>query len=159
MTGLLQQDVPDLAQALFKRLFLASPDAIVVTAENGRIFAVNPAAERIFGYSETEMIGNLVEILIPERFRRSHPQRREAYFFKPSVRPMGSGLELYGSRKDGSEFPVTSCLARSRQMENIRLNRRAGHYRTEARGDSPPAQRRALSAVGERRPRLCDLHA
>ena len=110
MTGLLQQDVPDLAQALFKRLFLASPDAIVVTADDGRIFAVNPAAERIFGYPEIELIGNLVEILIPERFRPSHPQRREAYFAKPSVRPMGSGLELYGLRKDGSEFPVDIML-------------------------------------------------
>jgi PAS domain S-box-containing protein len=99
------------AQALFKQLFMASPDAIVVTAVNGRISAVNPASERLFGYSETELIGNLVEMLMPERFRDRHPQRRDAYVAAPTVRPMGTGLELYGRRKDGTEFPIDIMLS------------------------------------------------
>ena len=69
-------DAAEHSQALFRQLFLASPDAIIVTDINGRISAVNPASEQLFGYSETELIGNLVEMLIPERFRGHHPQHR-----------------------------------------------------------------------------------
>jgi formate hydrogenlyase transcriptional activator len=105
------KDASDHAQALFKELFLASPDAIVVTATDGRISAANPATQHLFGYSETELIGNPVEILIPERFRAHHPQFRGGYAAAPRPRPMGSGLELYGRRKDGSEFPVDIMLS------------------------------------------------
>jgi PAS domain S-box-containing protein len=79
-TDLHHTDETEHAQALFRQLFLASPDAIVVTAVNGRISAVNPASERFFGYSESELIGNLVEMLIPERFRSHHPGRMELSF-------------------------------------------------------------------------------
>jgi formate hydrogenlyase transcriptional activator len=102
---------PEYAQALFKELFLASPDAIVVTAADGRISAANPAVERLFGYCERELIGNLVEILLPERLRRDHPRHRTHFVASPSMRPMGTGLELYGRRKDGSEFPVDIMLS------------------------------------------------
>jgi PAS domain S-box-containing protein len=98
-------------QALFKELFLASPDAIVVTAADGRIAAANPAVERLFGYIEREWMGNLVEILLPERLRRNHPQHRADFLASPSTRPMGTGLELYGRRKDGTEFPVDIMLS------------------------------------------------
>jgi len=110
-TTLPQKNGSEHAQALFKKLFLASPDAIVVTTQAGLISAVNPAAEQLFGYSETELIGNLVEILLPERFRGHHPQHRGTYVAAPSVRPMGTGLELYGLRKDGTEFPVDIMLS------------------------------------------------
>jgi len=110
-TNLNHTEATEHAQALFRQLFLASPDAIVVTAPNGRISAVNPAAEQLFGYSETELIGNLVEMLIPERFRGHHPKHRGAYVAAPSARPMGTGLELYGRRKDGTEFPVDIMLS------------------------------------------------
>jgi formate hydrogenlyase transcriptional activator len=103
--------VSDHAQALFKELFLASPDTIIVTAVDGRISAANPAVERLFGYRESELIGNLVEILLPERLRRRHPQHRADFVATPSMRPMGSGLELYGRRKDGTEFPVDIMLS------------------------------------------------
>jgi formate hydrogenlyase transcriptional activator len=105
------KDASEHAQALFKELFLASPDAIVVTSAAGRITAANPATERLFGYAETELIGNLVEVLIPERFRPHHPQFRGSYAAAPRPRPMGSGLELYGRRKDGTEFPVDIMLS------------------------------------------------
>jgi formate hydrogenlyase transcriptional activator len=110
-TDLDHKDATEHAQALFKQLFLASPDAIVVTAVDGRISAVNPASERLFGFSESELIGNLIEMLIPERFRGHHPKHRDAYLAAPSARPMGTGLELYGRRKDGTEFPVDIMLS------------------------------------------------
>jgi formate hydrogenlyase transcriptional activator len=98
-------------RALFENLFLASPDGILVTTVDGHISAVNPAVERLFGYTEAELIGTLVEILIPERFRGHHPQQRSVYTAAPSTRPMGTGLELYGRRKDGTEFPVDIMLS------------------------------------------------
>jgi len=110
-TDLDHKDATEHAQALFRQLFLASPDAIVVTAVDGRISAVNPASERLFGFSESELIGHLVEMLIPERFRGHHPKHRDAYVAAPSARPMGIGLELYGRRKDGTEFPVDIMLS------------------------------------------------
>ena len=110
-TDLANRDASVHTQALFKELFLASPDAIVVTAVDGYICAANPAVEQLFGYSATELIGNLVEILIPERFRGHHPQHRGNYVAAPSARPMGTGLELYGRRKDGTEFPVDIMLS------------------------------------------------
>ena len=106
-----RKDASEHAQALFEKLFLASPDAIIVTTIDGHISAASPATERLFGYSQSELIGNLVEILIPERFRGRHPQRRGAYVAAPVVRPMGTGLELYGLRKDGTEFPVDIMLS------------------------------------------------
>jgi formate hydrogenlyase transcriptional activator len=99
------------AQALFKELFLASPDAIVLTDAEGRITATNPVVEKLFGYSETELIGNAVELLMPERLRRRHPDHRLAFLGAPSVRPMGTGLELFGQRKDGTEFPIDIMLS------------------------------------------------
>src|SRR6202161_2214862 len=108
---LVPNDASEHAHALFERLFLASPDAIIVTTTNGHISAASPATERLFGYSQGELIGNLVEILIPERFRGRHPQRRDSYLAAPVVRPMGTGLELFGLRKDGTEFPVDIMLS------------------------------------------------
>src|ERR1700740_1971034 len=110
-TDSLNRDALEHSQPLFQQLFLASPDAIVVAALDGRISAANPAAERLFGYSEVELIGNLVETLVPERFPRHHPQQRSAYVAAPSARPMGTGLELYARRKDGTEFPVDIMLS------------------------------------------------
>ena len=104
-------DATEHTQALFRQLFLASPDAIVVTSVNGSISAVNPAAEQLFGYADTQLIGNLVEMLIPERLRVHHPEHRGAYVAAPSARSMGTGLELYGRHKDGTEFPVDIMLS------------------------------------------------
>lgn len=96
--------------AIFEVLFESSPDAILLTDRQGRITRVNAQAEEIFGYSRGELIGNQLEILLPERFRDLHPKHREAYLRQPQSRPMGLSLELYGRRKDGSEFPVDIML-------------------------------------------------
>jgi len=83
----------------------------VVTDRDGRIAEVNSQVERFFGYSRAELLGQRVETLVPERFRETHPHRREEYFAHARTRPMGAGLELYGRRKDGSEFPVDIMLS------------------------------------------------
>ena len=98
-------------QALFEQLFEFSPDAIVVTDSEGRITNANAQVQRAFGYTREELVGQPVETLIPERFRGVHPNHRQAYNAQPSVRPMGVGLELYGLRKDGTEFPVDIMLS------------------------------------------------
>lgn len=95
---------------LFEKLFEFSPDAIVVTDQVGRIVRANAQVERMFGYPREELAGQSVELLIPERFRAAHPKQRASYTAHPRVRSMGAGLELYGRRKDGSEFPVDIML-------------------------------------------------
>jgi formate hydrogenlyase transcriptional activator len=94
-----------------RSLFQFSPDAIVTTNQEGKITEVNEQMERFFGYKRGELIGQSVDILVPERFRRGHPKHREDYNAHPRTRPMGAGLELQGRRKDGSEFPIDIMLA------------------------------------------------
>ena len=90
----------------FRLLVESAPSAMVGIDRSGTIVMVNAQAERIFGYARTELMGQPVEILVPERFRRHHPELREKFFSDPRPRPMGAGRDLYGLRKDGSEFPV-----------------------------------------------------
>ena len=99
------------SEGRFRALYEFSPDAILVTGENGEIAEANPQVERFFGYSRAELVGNPVEILIPERFTKSHPEHRRDYNAHPRTRTMGIGLELYGKRKDGSEFPIDIMLS------------------------------------------------
>jgi len=99
------------AQTLFENFFELSPNAIIVTEGNGRIIRVNAEVEKAFGYARTELEGLPVETLMPERFRAIHPNHRGRYSARPSVRPMGTGLQLYGRRKDGAEFPVDIMLS------------------------------------------------
>jgi PAS domain S-box-containing protein len=95
------------AQSAFqKSVFEAAPNVIVMINRLGLIEMVNVQAEAVFGYSREEMVGKPVEMLLPERFRRNHPNLRNSFFEAPTSRPMGAGRDLYGLKKDGSEFPV-----------------------------------------------------
>ena len=102
---------PAIAYELFQQLFEFSPDAVFVTDESGRITLVNVEAGRMFGYGADELIGETIETLVPERFRGAHPKHRSDYFSQPRLRPMGAGIELFGLRRDGSEFPVDIMLS------------------------------------------------
>ena len=88
-----------------------APDATVIVDAAGRMQLINAQTERLFGYYREELIGKPVEMLIPERYHGRHVGERESYYADPRVRPMGVGLELYGLRKDGSEFPVEISLS------------------------------------------------
>ena len=100
-----------LSQIHFHSLIEHAPDAIVVVHENGNIMIVNSQAERIFGYDRTELLGKPLEILLPKRFHEKHPLHRSAYFAQPIAQPMGTGLELFGLRRDGNEFPIEISLS------------------------------------------------
>jgi PAS domain S-box-containing protein len=99
------------SEVRYRTLLEHSPDAIVIAKEDGKIVLVNEQAEKLFGYSREELLGEPVEILMPGRFRNTHHEHRADYASAPRVRPMGGGLELYGLRKDGSEFPVEISLS------------------------------------------------
>src|SRR6202042_2945776 len=94
-----------------RTLFESAPDAIIVVGKDGAIFRVNAQPELMFGYDRDQLLGQPLEILIPERYRKHHVDQRQGYFAAADTRPMGAGLSLFGRRANGDEFPVDIMLS------------------------------------------------
>ncbi|HYW79305.1 MAG TPA: SpoIIE family protein phosphatase, partial [Thermoguttaceae bacterium] len=99
------------AEQRFRQLLESAPDAMVITDRTGQIVLINAQAETLFGHSREEMLGQSVEMLLPESFREKHIQLREGYFATPRMRRMEAGLELQAVRKNGEHFPVEIALS------------------------------------------------
>ena len=108
-----------LDQAHMTSLFENSTEGIILTGREGKIVLANPSAERMFGYNVSELIGQPIEVLIPEQYRPHHHKLREGFYEDPSNRAMGHGRDLYGKRKDASNIPVEVSLSHYRKNNEL----------------------------------------
>jgi PAS domain S-box-containing protein len=154
------------------RAFLeVAPDAIVVVSRTGAISAVNTQAEAIFGYTRDELVGQPLEMLLPQRFRHGHLAHRLGFTARPRKRPMGSGLELFGVRKNGTEFPVDIQLSSLptkdgtlpvAAIRDVTERRRLEHLRDDFIGNAAHELRTpltTLAGLGETLARSFDVMA
>jgi PAS domain S-box-containing protein len=109
------------SSAMLHQLFDASPDGLIMVSTQGVILRINRQAEAIFGYGPNQLLGSLIEELVPVKLREGHQSYREAYNAAPRSRPMGPGLELNARRKDGSEFPIEIALTPIESAEKTPL--------------------------------------
>jgi PAS domain S-box-containing protein len=109
------------ADRRFRELLEAAPDAIIEVDRDGRILLLNKVTENLFGYSRDELLGQAVEILIPDALRKGHVDHRSRYWDHPQTRPMGTGLKLEGQRKDGSRFPIEISLSPVKFEDSFRV--------------------------------------
>jgi PAS domain S-box-containing protein len=99
------------AELRFRTFIESAPDAMILVSGDGKILLINRQTEHLFGYRREELLGLAVEVLVPERFRADHPGHRSMFVREPRLRPMGQGLDLWGRRKDGGEFPIEISLS------------------------------------------------
>lgn len=109
------------ANELFRQIVEMAPSAMVLINQQGVIELINTQTERVFGYSRAELVGQSIDLLLPERLRSLHPHFRQAFFADPSTRSMGVGRELFGARQDGSEFPVDIALNPIMTPEGVKV--------------------------------------
>jgi PAS domain S-box-containing protein len=103
--------IPELAEERFVKILEAIPDATVIINQEGSIVFINTQTEKLYGFDKNFLLGQNVEVLIPEPYRSRHPQNRINYFHSPKVRPMGTGMKLFGQRQNGEIFPVEISLS------------------------------------------------
>jgi PAS domain S-box-containing protein len=104
-------ELHEINNKLFRKIFDVAPDPILIIDKSGSIVLANKETENVFGYSVDDLLGKKIEILVPQRFRGNHVHYRGDFYRHPSVRPMGSGRDLFALRKDGSELPVEVSLS------------------------------------------------
>ncbi len=132
------------ADERFRGLMEAAPDAMVIVDADGHIALVNGLVEKLFGYRRNELIGRSIEILVPARYRRAHPEHRSRYFDDPRARPMAAGLDLHGLRKDGTSSRWRSASRRCARTKASSSPRRSA--------TSPTGRRSRTSSVACSRP-------
>jgi PAS domain S-box-containing protein len=141
-------------RALSQSFLELAPDAIVVADATGHLLLVNHQTEVLFDYARAELLGQPVEVLLPARLRALHEQHRAHYVAAPHTRPMGTGLELYGQRRDGSEFPVEVSLSPLQADDGLLI---IGIIRDITERKRLEAAERAAHVVAERRRRLLQV--
>jgi PAS domain S-box-containing protein len=107
------------AEERFRLVVESAPSGMLMINREGQIVLVNAQTEKMFGHSRNELLGQPVELLMPDRFRDGHPALRAGFFANPTARHMGGGRELYGRRRDGSEFPVEIGLTPIEMAEGL----------------------------------------
>ena len=145
--------------ARFEALLESAPDAIVIVDERGRIQIVNSEAELMFGYPRSELIGQPVELLVPNRHKQVHAENRGRYTAKPKTRPMGVGLNLSARRKNGSEFPVEISLSPMPTDGGLLITSVIRDVSSRRRLEDAALSVRAIEAQEQERLRIArDLH-
>ncbi|MGH9276989.1 MAG: ATP-binding response regulator [Acidimicrobiales bacterium] len=140
----------------FRKLLELAPAAIIAVDTEGRVTLANALAENAFGYTRAEMVGQPIEMLVPDDLRTTHIRHRADYMRSPSVRPMGVGRDLEARRKDGSRFPVTVSLSILGEGEDLvvlaavlDISERVQEEQARARLEASLAQAARLESVGQ----------